>query len=87
MDSMAKLFTERVKNEMKIAEILFRISEDKKEKKDFDIKENMTFYSGAIAHAYYCILYSVKAILTTKNIKTSAPEIHKKTLTLSKNIL
>ena len=40
----------------------------------------MTFYSGAIAHAYYCIFYSAKAILSTKSIKTSAPEIHKKTL-------
>ncbi len=79
MDSMDKLFIERAKNELKIAEILFRISEDKKEKKDFDIKEGMTFYSGAIAHAYYCIFYSAKAILATKNIKTSAPEIHKKT--------
>jgi len=79
MDSMAKLFVERAKNELKIAEILFRLSDDKEEKKDFDVKENMTFYSGAIAHAYYCIFYSAKAILSTKNIKTSAPEIHKKT--------
>ena len=79
MDSMAKLFTERAKNELKIAEVLLRLSEDKEEKKSFDIRENMTFYSGAIAHAYYCIFYSAKAILATKNIKTSAPEIHKKT--------
>jgi uncharacterized protein (UPF0332 family) len=79
MDSITKLFTERSKNELAIAEVLLRLSEDKKEKKDFDIKEDMTFYSGAIAHAYYCIFYSAKAILATKNIKTSAPEIHKKT--------
>src|SRR3989338_7974112 len=79
MDSMAKLFVERAKNELKIAEILFRLSDDKEEKKDFDVKENMTFYSGAIAHAYYCIFYCAKAMLSTKNIKTSAPEIHKKT--------
>ena len=79
MDSITKLFTERAKNELTIAEALLRLSEDKKEKKDFDINEDMTFYSGAISHAYYCIFYSAKAILATKSIKTSAPEIHKKT--------
>lgn len=30
MDSMAKLFIERAKNELKIAEILFRLSGDQK---------------------------------------------------------
>ena len=79
MDSITKLFTERATNELTIAEALLRLSEDKKEKKDFDINEDMTFYSGAIAHAYYCIFYSAKAILAAKSIKTSAPEIHKKT--------
>ncbi len=79
MDSITKLFTERAKNELTIAEVLLRLSEGEKEKKDFDIKEDMTFYSGAIAHAYYCIFYSAKALLATKNIKTSAPKIHKKT--------
>jgi len=79
MDSMAKLFIERAKNELKIAEVLLRLSEDNNIKKTFDVKENMTFYSGTITHAYYCIFYSAKAILATKNIKTSAPEIHKKT--------
>ena len=79
MDSMAKLFTERAKNEMKIAEILLKLSEDMDAKKSFDVKEHMTFYSGAIAHAYYCIFYSAKALLATKNIKTAAPEIHRKT--------
>lgn len=79
MDSTARLFTERAKNEAKIAEVLFRLSEDMDAKKEFDVKEQMTFYSGTIAHAYYCIFYSAKALLTTKNIKTAAPKIHKKT--------
>ena len=30
-------------------------------------------------HSLYCIFYSAKATLATKNIKTAAPEIHKKT--------
>src|SRR3990167_3265335 len=80
MDSTTKMFTERAKNELVIAEVLLRLSENKDTKKTFDVKEDMTFYSGAIAHAYYCIFYSAKALLATKNIKTSAPEIHKKTL-------
>ena len=80
MDSTTKMFTERAKNELIIAEVLLKLSENKDAKKTFDVKEDMTFYSGAIAHAYYCIFYSAKALLATKNIKTSAPEIHKKTL-------
>ncbi len=39
----------------------------------------MTFYSSVISHSYYAIFYSAKAILLTKNIRTCAPEIHKKT--------
>ncbi|MBS3054611.1 MAG: hypothetical protein J4431_03680 [Candidatus Aenigmarchaeota archaeon] len=78
MDSMVKLFIERAKNELKIDEVLLRLSEDNSTKKTFAVKENMTFYSGTITHAYYCIFYSAKAILATKNIKTGAPEIHKK---------
>ena len=39
----------------------------------------MTFYSSAISHSYYCIFFGAKAILLTKNIKTKAPEVHKKT--------
>jgi uncharacterized protein (UPF0332 family) len=79
VDSTTRLFTERAKNELKIAEVLLRLSEDMDTKKIFDVKEGMTFYSGAIAHAYYCIFYSAKAILATKGVKTNAPEIHKKT--------
>ncbi|MEK6887668.1 MAG: hypothetical protein AABX14_01855 [Candidatus Aenigmatarchaeota archaeon] len=79
MDSMARLFAERARNELKIAEVLLRFSEDTDAKMVFGIQESMTFYSGAIAHAYYCIFYSAKAVLATKDIKTSAPKIHKKT--------
>ena len=79
MDSMVRIFSDRAMNELKISQILFRLSDDRKEKMSLDIKESMTFYSGAIAHAYYCIFYCAKAMLVTKNIKTDAPEIHKKT--------
>ncbi|MBI3035385.1 hypothetical protein HYY71_03610 [Candidatus Woesearchaeota archaeon] len=32
-----------------------------------------------ISHSYYSIFYSAKAILLTKGVKTSAPDVHKKT--------
>ncbi len=38
-----------------------------------------TYYSAAISHAYYCIFYAAKAYLLLKEIKTEAPEEHKKT--------
>lgn len=77
MDS--KVFLERAKNELAVAELLKRVTEETDAKKKFSIDENMTFYSSVISHSYYAIFYSAKAILLTKNIKTSAPEIHKKT--------
>lgn len=77
MDS--KVFLERAKNELAVAELLKRVTEETDAKKKFSIDENMTFYSSVISHSYYAIFYSAKAILLTKNIKTSSPEIHKKT--------
>lgn len=79
MDLMAKIYTERAENEIVIAETLERISGEKDAKQHFGIDDKMTFYSSVISHSYYAIFYSAKAILLTKNIRTSAPEIHKKT--------
>ncbi|RLI97218.1 MAG: hypothetical protein DRO96_01190 [Candidatus Aenigmatarchaeota archaeon] len=79
MDSRVKIFIERGKTELKIAETLFRLSNNADEKTSLDIKEDMTFYSAVISHSYYCIFYAAKAILMSKNIKTSTPEVHKKT--------
>lgn len=79
MDSRVKIFIERAKTELKMAETLFRLSWNTDEKLNLDIKEETTFYSGVISHSYYCIFYSAKALLLTKNIKTEAPEVHKKT--------
>ena len=37
-------------------------------------------YSIVIAHSYYSIFYSAKAILIKNEIRTEAPEVHKKTI-------
>ncbi|MCD6557603.1 MAG: HEPN domain-containing protein [Candidatus Aenigmarchaeota archaeon] len=56
------------------------MSNNADEKTSLDIKEDMTFYSAVISHSYYCIFYAAKAILMSKNIKTSTPEVHKKNI-------
>lgn len=76
---MVKIYLARSINEINAARILFKISEDKKNKKEFDLEEDSTFYSSVISHAYYSIFYCSKALLLTKGIKTESPEVHKKT--------
>ena len=80
MDSMANLFNKRAENELVIAEKLKEMSEDDKVREFMQIQHDMTFYSAVISHAYYSIFYGAKAILLTKSITTSAPEVHRKTL-------
>jgi len=80
MDSMVEIFVERANNEILAAESLKRLSEEAKAKEDFYLSSDTTFYSSVISHSYYAIFYAAKAILLTKNVKTSGPEIHKKTL-------
>ena len=77
---MIKIYIERSENELVAAETLKRISDEINAKQYFDIDDKMTFYSSVISHSYYSIFYSAKAMLLTKKIKTSAPEVHKKTL-------
>ena len=79
MDLMVRVYLERAENEIVAAEALNRISDEIDAKQYFGINEEVTFYSSVISHSYYAIFYSAKAILLTKDIKTSAPEIHKKT--------
>ncbi len=79
MDIMVEALIKRADTEMMLAEKLKVLSEEIEAKKFMKIPENVTFYSSVISHSYYAIFYAAKAILLTKNIKTSAPEIHKKT--------
>lgn len=84
MDSMVKIYLNRSFNEVAAAKTLFEISNDAKKKDEFQLPEEITFYSAAISHSYYSIFYAAKAVLLTRNIKTSSPEIHKKTYLSSK---
>ena len=79
MDSTAKIYLQRSLNKISIAKLLLTISNNNKKKQEFQIEEDMTFYSGSISHAYYSIFYATKAILLTKSIKTEMPDVHKKT--------
>ncbi|HZX45299.1 MAG TPA: HEPN domain-containing protein [Candidatus Nanoarchaeia archaeon] len=49
-------------------------------KTELELLEKDTFYSGAIAHAYYAIFYATKALLLKERVKTKSPNIHKATL-------
>lgn len=79
MDSLAKIFMQRAINELITSKVLFELSNNKLEKENFQIDEEVTFYSSVISHAYYSIFYASKSILLTKNIKTTSPEVHKRT--------
>lgn len=79
MDSMIKIYLERADNEILTAKSLKRLSEETITKQKFQIPERITFYSSVISHSYYAIFYAAKAILLTKSIKTTSPEVHKKT--------
>lgn len=79
MDSMVEIYLERADNELLASESLKKLSEDAKSREDFSLPQSTTFYSSVISHSYYSIFYSAKAILLTKGVKTSAPDVHKKT--------
>lgn len=70
----------RAMNELKQARILFEASYKEKLKQELSLFPDDTFYSGAIAHAYYAIFFATKALLLTAGIKTKSPNIHKATL-------
>ncbi|MFW6283412.1 MAG: HEPN domain-containing protein [Minisyncoccales bacterium] len=80
MELNYNIYLERAENEIKIADISYFVSENKKIQKDkFRIEKPDTFYSAVISHSYYCIFYCAKAYLSKKGIKIKAPEEHKKT--------
>ncbi|MEA2036543.1 MAG: HEPN domain-containing protein [Nanoarchaeota archaeon] len=78
MDSMVEIYLNRANNEILLAQTVKRLSENQEDKENFKLPSDITFYSSVISHSYYSIFYSAKAILLTKDIKTSSPEVHKK---------
>jgi uncharacterized protein (UPF0332 family) len=79
MDSEHEIYLARAENEVNLSLIVLKISDDTKMQVEiFGLKED-TYYSAVISHAYYAIFYAAKAYLLQKNIKTNAPEEHRKT--------
>jgi len=79
VDSEYKIYAARAQNEVNLAKIILKISDDKElQIATFGMKED-TYYSATISHAYYCIFYTAKSYLLLKRIKTESPEEHKKT--------
>lgn len=65
---------------MDLAKAIFKLSTETNLKLEFELKEDVTFFSNVISNSYYCIFYSAKALLESKNIITRPPEEHQKTL-------
>jgi uncharacterized protein (UPF0332 family) len=85
MDSKVEIYLKRARTEIDSAILLFETSGNQV-LNQFNIDPNDTFYSGVISHAYYSIFYCAKAMLLSKKIETSAPEVHKKTFKMFKKI-
>jgi uncharacterized protein (UPF0332 family) len=86
MDS--RLFMNRSENEIKLAEIIFTISDKTDiQTETFKVKEPETYYSAVIAHSYYSIFYGAKALLLKKAIEVSMPQEHKKTFNAFKKLV
>ncbi len=79
MDLTIKTYLERADTELILAENIKILTEEDKLKEILKIKKEKTFYSSVISHAYYSIFYAAKAILLTKGITTTSPDIHMKT--------
>lgn len=79
MDSKYKIYLSRAQNELNLSNIITKISNDKELQVSIFKTNPDTYYSATISHSYYSIFYSAKAYLILKNIKTQAPEEHKKT--------
>ena len=79
MDSLIEIYLRRADNEILAGESLNRLSENREDKENFELPSDITFYSSVISHSYYSIFYSTKVLLLTEKIKTSSPNVHKKT--------
>lgn len=83
MGSLIEVYVDRANNEIMVAESLKRLSEKEDDKVNFDLPEDVSFYSAVISHSYYAIFYAAKALLLTKGIETGKDDkksVHKQTL-------
>jgi hypothetical protein len=92
MDS--RLHILRAENELKLAGIIFKLSDDESmQTKFFDIKDPETYYSAVIAHCYYSIFYSAKAYLLLKELRSlflmnmTKPSSNSRNLLIQENLM
>lgn len=88
MDSPTDLCLKRANNELILASIIQRVSNENPLKKDvFQIDQDLTFYSAVISHAYYAIFNSAKAYLISKGVVFPRQGQHQKAYQeFSKNV-
>ena len=79
MGSLIEVYLDRANNEIMVAASLKRLSERETDRVNFNLPDDVSFYSAVISHSYYAIFYAAKAILLTKDVETKSPEVHKKT--------
>jgi len=79
MDFEYKIYLSRSQNELNLSNMIYKISGDVKMQIEVFGLTADTYYSAVISHAYYAIFYAAKAYLGSKEIKTAAPEEHRKT--------
>ena len=87
MDIKVKGYLDRAENNLILANANFELSNNNEIKSKLGIGLNMTFFNNVISQSYYAIFYSAKAFLLSLNIKTEAPEEHKKTYEEFKEII
>jgi uncharacterized protein (UPF0332 family) len=68
MDSQVEIFLKRSNTELLAAKSLKILSEETKHKEEFNIPQDVTFYSSVISCSYYAIFYAAKAYLLSKSI-------------------
>jgi len=80
MKPLAEIYLSRAETDLVGARVLFEVSKSNElQQQSFKLEKDFTFYSLAIAHSYYSIFYSAKAMLANTGIKTYPPNEHWKT--------
>jgi len=88
MDSDSKLYIDRAENELRLAEIVMKISLNQDlQVKFLEVNKVDTYFSSVISHPYYSIFYTAKAYLMQKGIITKMPDEHKKTYKAFKRLV
>ena len=77
---LIRLNLRRAENELKNAEMIFKVSVNDIFKNELGLLKEDTFYSSVISHAYYAIFFATKALLLKEKVRTKSPNIHKATL-------